>query len=68
MASSSAFQYIKLKEDDVPGAKLIYPEIENHSNDGFFAEVYQQVETNQLYLQDNLYSFHFVIKFLLCPC
>ncbi|XP_062614630.1 uncharacterized protein LOC134276383 [Saccostrea cucullata] len=31
MASTSKFQAIKLTEDDVPGAKLIYPEVENHS-------------------------------------
>lgn len=32
MASSNAYQYVTLKEKDVPGAQLIYPEVENHSN------------------------------------
>jgi len=32
MASSNAFPKIFLTEDDVPGAKLVYPEVENHSN------------------------------------
>lgn len=31
MASSNAFPKIFLTEDDVPGAKLVYPEVENHS-------------------------------------
>ncbi|CAC5410449.1 unnamed protein product [Mytilus coruscus] len=32
MASSNAYQIVTLKEKDVPGAQLIYPEVENHSN------------------------------------
>ncbi|XP_052083567.1 uncharacterized protein LOC127720860 [Mytilus californianus] len=32
MASSNAYQFVTLKEKDVPGAQLIYPEVENHSN------------------------------------
>lgn len=32
MASTSKFQAIRITEDDVPGAKLIYPEVEHELN------------------------------------
>ena len=32
MASCKPFQNINLTEDDVPGAKFVYPEIEDHTN------------------------------------